>query len=206
MRALPLLAAGVAALAALTGCATTTVTTPASTAVAAPVKAVAVAAATPAPPTSKAPALATTGTTWPTVVGSLITYGQWLLANPNPTLTGNITVPGCAADNALQAELRSYVAQRAYVQPAAPELTSISGPTGTIGGQVQVDIEAVRGSETVYQRTRAGSTTHVVSGRAGLTPTGFSLTLIRGTDSHWRFCTVTVPADSADTDALTTLL
>lgn len=77
MRILPLVAAGVAALASLTGCTAATVSAPTPTAVkAVPVKAVPVRAFAIAAPTSKAPALATSGTAWPTVVGSLITYGQ----------------------------------------------------------------------------------------------------------------------------------
>ncbi|BCY11558.1 hypothetical protein [Actinoplanes sp. L3-i22] len=196
MSAPRLVTAGVIALVALSGCATTTTTT---TAVAAPVAAkAALVKAVPAAPVGKPPALATTGSNWPKVVGSLVTYGQWLLANPNPALASGITVAGCAADNTLTAELRTYVEQGAYVQPTAPVLTSIVGPTGTIGGQVTVDIQAVRGSEPVYVRTSSGSTTHVVAARAALAPTSMSLTLIRGADARWRICT--------GTDAVTTLL
>lgn len=204
-----LLTAGLITAIAPSGCATAATTTPAAIGGNTPAPAAAATTittlASPAPPTSKAPALTNSGTTWPKVVGSLLTYGQWLLANPNPTLAGTITVPGCAAHDMLTAELQAYADQSAYVQPAAPILTSITGPTGAIGGQVTVDIQAVRGPEPVYQRAVAGSTTHVTTDRPQLPPTALSLSLIRGADSRWRLCTVTDPVSSSS-DALSTLL
>ena len=202
-----LLAPGLTATLALTGCATTTTNTAATvTGPTTPTKLIAATPIpTPAAPTSKAPALTTTGTTWPKTVGSLLTYGQWLLANPNPALAATITVPGCAANDMLTAELQAYVEQRAYVQPAAPILPSITGPVGAVGGQVTVDIQAVRGAEPVYQRPVSGSTTHVTTDRPQLPPTALSLSLIRGTDSRWRICTVTDPINAGG-DALSTLL
>ncbi|WP_030441432.1 hypothetical protein [Actinoplanes subtropicus] len=204
-----LLAAGLALLSTLAGCATATTVTAATTATAttsaANARPPATAIPSPAAPTSKAPTLTNTGTTWPKIVGSLTTYGQWLLANPNPALAAAITVPGCAADNALTAELQARVNNGTYVQPAAPILVSISGPTGSIGGQVIVDIRAVRGAEPVYYHTRPRSTTHVVSDRPALPPTDLSLTLIRGSDSRWRLCTASSD-QNPDTEALTSLL
>jgi hypothetical protein len=206
-RPVALLAAGLAAGTALTGCGAATTSTAATIGTTANTvrTARATVPASPAAPTTAAPALANTGTTWPKIVGSLITYGQWLLANPNPNLAGAITVPGCAADNALAAELRARVEEGTYVQPAAPVLISVSGPVGALGGQVTVDIKAVRGAEPVYDRARTGSTTHVVSDRPALPPTTLSLSLIRGSDSRWRFCT-TADDMNPDTDALTNLL
>lgn len=202
-----LLTAGLTTAMTLTGCGTAATTTPAALGPTLPPRtATATSIATPARPTSGAPALANTGTAWPKVVGSLLTYGQWLLANPNPTLASTITVPGCAANDMLTAELQTYVDQNAYVQPAAPILTSITGPVGAIGGQATVDIQAVRGAEPVYQRPITGSTTHVTAGRPPLPPTALSLTLIRGADSRWRVCTATDPQSNSTSDALSTLL
>jgi hypothetical protein len=200
-----LLTAGLTAAAALTGCTAATTPIGASTPVSVKPVRTSRTIASPAPPTSNAPALTNTGTTWPKVVGSLVTYGQWLLANPNPGLANTITVPGCAADDMLTAELRTYVGQGAYVQPVAPILTSISGPVGAVGGQVTVDIQAVRGAEAVYQRAIPGSTTHVTADRPQLAPTALRLNLIRGADSRWRVCTVTDPLNSG-ADALSTVL
>ncbi|WP_436528512.1 hypothetical protein [Actinoplanes sp. HUAS TT8] len=210
-RALLIAAAGTTTMAMLTGCATTmtsastTAAAPAATTSAAPIVAT---IPSPAPPTSKTPTLTNTGTNWPKIVGSLLTYGQWLLANPNPGLTSTITEPGCAADNALTAELQTYVDQNAYVQPAAPTLTSIVGPTGSpaaLGGQVTVDIQAVRGTEHIIDRTTKNSTTHILSTRPGLPPTSYQLTLIHDANNSWRLCTVT-DVDTPDTDAITSLL
>ena len=200
-----LLTAGLATTVTLTGCAAAT-STPAALGPTSPSRTVtATSIATPAPPTTRAPVLTTTGTTWPKVVGSLLTYGQWLLANPTPALASSVTVPGCAANDMLTAELQTYVDQNAYVQPAAPILTSITGPVGAVGGQATVDIQAVRGAEPVYQRPLAGSTTHVTADRPQLPPTALSLSLIRGADSRWRICAATDPLNSS-ADALSSLL
>ncbi|WP_436535467.1 hypothetical protein [Actinoplanes sp. HUAS TT8] len=192
------LLAGITALTTLTGC-TAATTVAASTP--APASASAPTVKTKAVPTSKAPALTNTGTSWPKVVGSLITYGQWLIANPNPGLAGTITVAGCAAADSLTRQLQTYVDQNAYVQPAAPMLTSIVGPT-TAGAQVTLDITAVRGSEPIHQRTTTRGTTHVTTERPALPPTTMNVTLIRGADARWRFCAVT----QNDTDTLNRLL
>lgn len=90
------------------------------------------------------------------------------------------------------------------MQPVPPVITSVIGPSGTIGAQVSVDVQMVRGSESVYQRAATG-TTHVRTGRPALAPTSLNLTLIRGTDARWRLCTVTA-TQNPDTDALTTVL
>jgi hypothetical protein len=205
----PALAAaiGVAALTGLAGCAATTANaaTPAASVSPGPVT-----TGTPAPaaPTSAAPALKNTGTAWPTVLGSMIAYGQWLLANPNPALATTIAEPGCAAANDLTAELQSLVDQNAYVRPIAPVLTLVIGPspsgTSTVGSQTTVQITATRASEPILGR-KTKSTTRVLSNRAQLPTTSLSVTLLLGTDKHWRFCTITDPNGDPDGDATTTL-
>ncbi|BBH70685.1 hypothetical protein ACTI_73700 [Actinoplanes sp. OR16] len=178
--------------------ATTAAAAPAATANAVPA---ATSIPPPAAPTSKAPALTTSGTNWPTVVGSLTTYGRWLLANPNPTLTGPVTEPGCSADDALAASLQTYVDESSYVLPDAPTLTSIVCPTGSVGAQVVIDIEATRGIGPVYDR-RQTANTRQRSELAALPPTEFSLTLTRGADSRWHICSVNTE-DPPDREAIT---
>lgn len=209
--------AGAAALtAAISGCATT------GTGTAAPVSAsprpVARAVAAVAKATSAAPALKNTGTAWPTVIGSMLTYGQWLLANPNPALATTITEPGCASANDLTAQLQSLVEQDAYIQPSAPMLTSIIGPSASPsasaaapGGQVLVDVQAVRAAEPVIQRpavlkTKGTSAVIALGDKAQLPSTALRMTLILGSDSRWRFCSITDPTNDIGTEALTTLL
>lgn len=93
-----LIAAAAAGLAALTlsGC-----TLPFTTPIAVPTI-----AATPLPaapsttppalvPTGPAPALANTGSNWAAMIPSLLTYGQWLLANPAAAPVGTVAAAGC---------------------------------------------------------------------------------------------------------------
>jgi hypothetical protein len=214
--------AGTTALLTLTGCATTTTTVlPVTATTSASPGPVTSTTPTPAKPTTAAPALSNTGTAWPTVIGSMVTYGQWLLANPNPALAGTITEPGCGSDNALTAELQSLVEQNAYVTPSPPTITTIIGPSpsatsgtttaaASLGGQVIIDIQAVRPAEPVVERTtgiKKSATSGIVelSDQGQLTPTSLRITLILGSDSKWRFCTIT-DANNPDADAITSLL
>ena len=45
---------------------------------------------------SSAPGMSLTGTNLPVVVASLIKYGQWLIANPDPDLVTTVAEPGNA--------------------------------------------------------------------------------------------------------------
>lgn len=204
-RLLALATAGVTAMTALTACAVPTQTTTSTPTAVTPASAgpVIMAVTTPPRPTSKAPALATTSTTWPTVLTSLITYGQWLLANPNPALVPQIATPGCPANDQLSRELQSLIDDNSYVQPHPPMITRIWGPapipsTATtaatpLGGQVTVGIQATRTAEPVIARN---STTRSLrsSTIAELPPTEFTITLNRGADNKWRFCGITANA------------
>ncbi|MFI1994937.1 hypothetical protein [Actinoplanes sp. NPDC020271] len=160
--------------------------------------------------TSAAPALKNTGTAWPTVIGSMLTYGQWLLANPNPALATTITEPGCASANDLTAQLQSLVGQDAYIQPSAPILTSIIGPSASPSAAAVVDVQAVRAAEPIRRRAATTATTGgaviTLQNKAQLPATALQLTLILGSDSRWRFCSVTNPGRDIGTEALTTLL
>jgi hypothetical protein len=199
-------AAGILTLAGLAGCATTTANaaTPATSASVSPGP-VTKGKAAPAAPTSAAPALKNTGSAWPAVVGSMIAYGQWLLANPNPALATTITEPGCASANVLTAELQSLVDQNAYVQPSTPALTTVTGPSPSVGAQAAVNVTAVRAAEPVLDR-KTKSTTRVLSSRAQLPSTSLEIDLVLGADKHWRFCEISDPVGDPDGDATSELL
>ncbi|MBU2667970.1 hypothetical protein KOI35_31110 [Actinoplanes bogorensis] len=208
-RLIVLTTAGAAALAGLAGCAVATTSTPAAQPAKAHPAAWTTAAATPAKPSSGAPALTNTGTAWPKVIGSMIAYGQWLEANPNPALATTITEPGCASANALIGSLQSLVDQGAYMKTSAPVLSSVSGPVSSTpavaGSQVTVDIQASRPAEQVLDRKTATKTV-VLSDQAQLPPTALKITLILGTDKKWRFCGVADVLNDPDGEVITTLL
>jgi hypothetical protein len=210
---------GAAALtAAVTGCAATGTATPVTATPSTSPQPVTRAIPAVAKATSAAPVLKNTGTAWPTVIGSMLTYGQWLLANPNPALATTITEPGCASANELTAQLQSLVEQNAYLKPSAPMLTSVIGPSASpsasaaaLGGRVLVDVQAVRAAEPVLRRaaaTKATSTSAVIAlqDKAQLPSTALQLALILGGDNRWRFCGVTDLDEDIGTEVLTTLL
>lgn len=199
---------GVAA-GAVSGC--TATVTAAPTPAAAPAGSTAPATAVsfaPAPPATPAPSLTTTGSNWPTIVSSLITYGQWLLANPDPALAVAIAEPGCASANALTAELRSLAGQGAYLKTSPATITSIAGPGTAIGARVTVDLTAVRAAEPVYQRgTGSGpGAVRVMSTKAQLPATDLQLDLVLGADRRWRLCTTVDSMNDPAGEAITTLL
>ena len=203
MRRRPLLAAvAVLGTACLSGCATVATAATPATGTARPGPTT-TGSATPAKPTSAAPALATTGTAWPKIVTSITAYGQWLLANPNPALVSTIAVAGCGAHHDLTAELQSLVDQGAYVRTSPDVVTSVAGLTTVSSNNATVDITVSRPAETVLDRKT--TKIHEISTLPQLPPTGLHLTLIRGTDSHWRLCDISATLDDPDGQASTAL-
>lgn len=157
--------------------------------------------ATPKPRTP-APALTTTGTAWPAILASLSGYGQWLLANPNPGLVGNVAEPGCAMSDLISRQAAGLLGDRAYLKPSPPMFATVSGPSpapgstaAVFGSQVTLDVTASRPPEPVVSRT--GKPFMVF---AALPLTALQITLYRAADNRWRFCTVETMADSGATD------
>jgi hypothetical protein len=142
------------------------------------------------------------------VLASLITYGQWLRANPNPSLASTITVPGCGSANDLTTAITAMVADRQYLQPTKPVLTSVVGPSaGTVTSAVEevtVAVRATRNSEARMAYTSGAAT--VLASEAALPSTFFRVGLIRGTDSRWRFCSVVDVIHDPDGEAIGRLL
>ncbi|GIF04037.1 hypothetical protein [Actinoplanes siamensis] len=164
---------------------------------------------TPAAPSSAAPGLANTGSNLPVVVASLIRYGQWLIANPDPDKVANVAAPGCAAANDLLRQTRSLVAQGAYVTTRAPVVTGVRWPspsagTTPLGDQAVISIQVSRPAEALSLRS-TGKQTQVISYLPALPATTAQISLLRGTDKKWRFCEVDM-ADSGVADSISALL
>ncbi|MCU7730226.1 hypothetical protein ODJ79_41470 [Actinoplanes sp. KI2] len=210
MRAHPALL-GLAAVAALSGCAATVGTTTGTMAVAKPAPSVKV---SPSPmrvitiaipkATSAPPTLRNTGTSWTPILTSLSAYGQWLLANPNPALVGTVATPGCAAANLLSDQIAGLLGSRTYVKTAPATITSVLGPSpapasslplGT-GSQVVLQVIASRPAEPVVSRAN-GKT---ISTFGAYPQSALEVTLNLGADKHWRLCSVEDTADAGATD------
>ena len=160
-----------------------------------------VTAATPVP-RKAAPALATTGTAWPAILTSLAGYGQWLLANPDPALVGNIAMQGCTMYDLIYRQADALLRDKAYLVPSPPVFAVTAYPSlapGTtaaaLGGKVVLNVTASRPAEVVMSRTGKQISTF-----DQLPPTSLQITLQQGTDLKWRFCNVNAMADTGAPD------
>jgi len=182
--------AGCSMISTLTGSTTTTTTTTttkgssAAGATASPVP-----SATPRPPTTPAPPLST-GNSWAVVVPQLLTYGQWVLANPDPSLVPNVAAPGCSFDSVLSLQTQSLLNRAAFLQPSQLSVLSIQAPGTPVGAETTIAIEASRRSEQYVDASGTSSTGTLV---AALPPTYFDVTLDLGSDKQWRICSITEP-------------
>lgn len=182
----------VACAALLTGCAATP---PASgPATPAPSWTVRVLTAAPIKPKTPAPALKITGTAWPAILASLSGYGGWLLANPDPSLVAAVATPGCAMYDLLSQQVTALHDENAYVTPSPPVFGLIVGTSPAVTNEMTLDVTASRPAEPVL----AGPQATVISSFAALPPTSLRITLVRGADTKWRFCTVDATTDSGD--------
>jgi hypothetical protein len=191
---------GVALAATLSGCAaTTTAAAPAATAnpvvsvSPSPMKVIPVATAKAA---GGAPTLSNTGSSWLPIVTSLSAYGQWLLANPDPSLVGNVATPGCGMANLLTDQLNGLFASKAYVRTSAPTISSVLGPSPATGTTVVLDVIAGRAAEPVL----SVSTKKTITTFAAYPQSALQVTLNLGTDQRWRFCTVEAVGDAGSPD------
>jgi hypothetical protein len=218
MRAHPALL-GLAAVAALSGCAAVTGTTPGTLAAATPAPSVSL-SPSPVPvitiavpkATSAPPALRNTGTSWMPIFTSLSAYGQWLLANPNPALVGTVATPGSTAANLLANQIAGLLGSRAYVKTAPVTIASVLGPSPAPGsGQSSTSVSGlplVSGSQVVLQVIASRPAEPVVSRVNGKTINTFAaypqsalqVTLDLGADKRWRLHSVENTADAGATD------
>ncbi|GID27226.1 hypothetical protein [Paractinoplanes brasiliensis] len=162
----------------------------------------------PAPAAAPAPVVENTGTAWPAIVGSLISYGQWLLGDPTPALADVITEPGCAGHDALTDELRSLVSTDAMVRTSPATVTSVSG-SAVSRDRAVVEATVSRAAEPVVVKGHSSlspsAKTIWLEDRAELPATVLTMTLVRSND-RWRFCEIVDKAGDPDGEAITRAL
>ena len=137
-------------------------------------------------PRTPAPALAITGTAWPKVLASLTAYGQWLLANPNPALVGNVATPGCAVAQLLTTQVQSLINSNAFVLTTPPTFSAVTGSAPASGQEVLM-VTAGRPQEPVVSRVHKSVT---IGSYDAVPPASFEVTLDQGADGKWRYCTI----------------
>ena len=133
------------------------------------------------------PALKNTGTSWPAILASLSAYGQWVLANPDPAKVAMIAVPGCGVANLLSEQTDGLLGSRTHVQPGLVVFNTVTGPSPVPAGTdtVILDVTASRPGEPVLDHQGKQISTF-----GPLPQTSLQITLNRGRDQKWRFCTV----------------
>lgn len=151
--------------------------------------------ATPAlSPTGPAPALANTGTNWAPMLAGLLTYGQWLLANPGAGAVSSVAAGGCPLADELTNETTSLSQEGWRLAPAPLTISSLGAPAALAPGEtrVTVTLQASRSGEAVV-----GATGQAVSAVGALPPTSFDVTVVLGGDGKWRLCSALPSLDSA---------
>jgi hypothetical protein len=136
-------------------------------------------------PSGPAPALKNTGTNWAPMLASLLTYGQWLLANPGAAPVGNVAGAGCPLADELTSEVDNLSGEGWRLTPAPLTLSSIAAPARLAPGEstVSLQLQASRAAETVVD---AGG--RPASNVAALPPAIFDVTVLLGGDGKWRLC------------------
>ena len=149
-------------------------------------------------PRTPAPALRTTGTAWPAILASLAGYGQWLLANPDPTLVATVAEPGCGAANLTSQQVAGLLRDRVFATVSGP----VGSTVGALGNTVLLDVTVSRPLEPVLSRTGKP-----VTAFGALPLTALRITLFRPADKKWRLCTVDrVPGTALPGDPPVSLL
>jgi hypothetical protein len=194
------LGAGALLLSALTGCSAllgSAAAVPSTSAAPPPsYKVTNLTVATPKPKTG-APALKTTGTAWPAILASLSGYGQWVLANPDPSKIADVAEPGCAMYDLLSQQTTALFEEKAYLKPSAPVFTQVVFPSpAPAGNEITLDVTATRAAEPVLSQSKAAP----ISTFQPLPATALQITLFQGSDKKWRFCTVDAWSDTGAAD------
>jgi hypothetical protein len=189
------------------GCATSSATistagtaTPAPQVSATPARVITI--VTPKPRTA-APAVKNTGTAWPAILASLAAYGQWSLANPDPTTIAVVAVPGCSTANQLAEQMTGLLGSQALVKPSPVVFGTVaaSSPVAAAVSEVVLNVTASRPAEPVLDRKGKQITTF-----KALPPTSLEITLNRGSDQKWRFCSIESIVDGSAEDPTVALL
>jgi hypothetical protein len=138
-------------------------------------------------PSGPSPVLANTGSNWAPMLASMLTYGQWLLANPGMGVTATVASPGCPMSDLLTTRTADYSSAGWRLAPARLTILTLGVPSALAAGQttVHLGLVASRGMETVVDRSGQPA-----SGIAALPPATFDVSLNLGGDGRWRLCTI----------------
>jgi hypothetical protein len=149
------------------------------------------------------PAVKNTGTAWPAILASLAAYGQWSLANPDPATVAAVAVPGCSTANQLAEQMTGLLGSRALVKPSPVVFGIVTAPSPVTAGvsEVILNVTASRPAEPVLDRKGQQINTF-----QALPPTSLKITLNRGSDRKWRFCSIESIVDGSPEDPTVALL
>ena len=182
----------------LTGCTLpSAITATAPTIAPTPLPAAPSTAQPPLVPSGPSPVLANTGSNWAPMLASMLTYSQWLLANPGLGVTATVASPGCPLSGLLTTRTADFSAASWRLAPARLTILTLGVPGALAAGQTTVHLQVVasRGPETVVDRGGQPA-----SGIAALPPAPFDVSLDLGGDGRWRLCTIApmAPVRNAD--------
>jgi hypothetical protein len=133
------------------------------------------------------PTLTNTGTNWAATLASLLTYGQWLLANPGAGAATTVAAPGCPLTDLLTTRIAGLSSATWRLAPAPLTISSLNVPSALAAGQTKVILQLVasRGLENIVD-----SNGQPASAVAALPPTAFDVSLGLGGDAKWRLCAI----------------
>jgi hypothetical protein len=89
------------------------------------------------------PALANTGSHWAPMLASMLTYGQWLMANPGMGVTATVATAGCPLTDLLTTRIADLAAEGWRLAPAPLTISSLGVPSRLASGQTTVDLQVV---------------------------------------------------------------
>jgi hypothetical protein len=137
-------------------------------------------------PSGPSPVLVSTGTNWAPMLASMLTYGQWLLANPGLGVTATLAAPGCPLTDLLTSQTTGFSTSGWRLAPAPLTISWLGAPSALAPGQtvVHLQVDASRGAETVLDANGQPA-----SAVAALPPPAFDVSLSLGGDGRWRLCT-----------------
>jgi hypothetical protein len=120
------------------------------------------------------------------MLASMLTYGQWLLANPGLGVTATVAAPGCPLTDLLATRTAGFTSAGWRLAPAPLTVSWLGVPSALAPGQTVVHLQVVasRGAESVVDGSG-----QLASGIAALPSTTFDVSLHLGGDGQWRLCT-----------------
>ena len=179
--------AGMTATLCLTGCTPPwAITATAPTIAPTPLPAAPSIARPPLVPSGPSPALLNSGTNWAPMLASMLTYGQWLLANPGLGVPATVAAPGCPLTDLLTTKTADFSSEGWRLAPAPLTISWLGVPSALAPRQtvVHLQVDASRGAEAVVDGSG-----QLASGVPALPVAAFDVSLDLGSDGRWRLCT-----------------